>query len=149
MGGGGFPIEVSLRKEGPGRPQRVTRSHIKECWNPCSWKGTRGSFWEVSKETAPCPFPLASRTGIEHISVAFQTLTVWPTECAHESLHTAVPPNICLESSQTDRCVRAAAPGSKPAQSPRDKMLHWRPGVPRVNCHLSDKSQVSQKPAPL
>lgn len=116
---------------------------------PVSWEGTRGSSWEVSKETAPRPFPVVSRTGMEHISVAFQTLTVWPTECARESLHTAVPPDICLEGSQTDRCVRAAAPDSEPAQGPRDKMLHWRPGVPRVGCHLSDKSQVSQEPAPL
>lgn len=114
-----------------------------------SWEGTRGSSWEVSKETAPRPFPVVSRTGMEHISVAFQTLTVWPTECARESLHTAVPPDICLEGSQTDRCVRAAAPDSEPAQGPRDKILHWRPGVPRVGCHLSDKSQVSQEPAPL
>lgn len=38
-----------------------------------SWEGTRGSSWEVSKETAPRPFPVVSRTGMEHISVAFQT----------------------------------------------------------------------------
>lgn len=142
----GIPIEVSLRGEGSGRPQGVTRPQAKECWSP-GQEDLPGRSPRRQHLAHTLPFP--SRPGIEHISVVFQTLAVWPIECACERLHTAVPPDICLESSQVDRCVRAAAPGSDPPQGPREKMLHWKPVVPRVKCHLSDKSQVSQEPAPL